>query len=525
MPPPPARPSGPRNTVPLVPPKDSAPSLSALVSSAEAEADADPPLPRRAVTQPFPAYVNKTEPGSATQVGGRRGGGPGLLGSMMAGNLGSTVNEVLRSTPASPPPAGFTLPGFEAPLPVPPPRMQRLSIVDRTSIPEPPPVPTPSRKREMLAVGVALAVVVGAFLAGRASSARAGGLERAHLGHASVASFSRARLADIGRRACLMQAAPSRWASKALRTVPVDVVPTPGGELAVGFARDEGVPRGLFLDPATGQVRLHEPEGTIDGLVRVAPLPAGSDVTFATIATEQEGLKVASYVRAERPMLFGVAGEELALVSEPGAAPKPLWKLPGPVERIQVVPIGPQASVGVGVAYLANERVWLGIAKLDGTVVKEPFALESESTVGRPMLASDGRELSVVYAEGVMGTSPVKLRWARVKADGSMPSEGKVPFVELPPGGPGGDAIAPDIAALPGNRWLLLWTEGSEGERALRAQTYDGQGVRLGTALRISPETGNFGQGTVAVIGDRAVVAFLLKSDSYQLWGSVLQCR
>jgi hypothetical protein len=98
--------------------------------------------------------------------------------------------------------------------------------------------------------------------------------------------------------------------------------------------------------------------------------------------------------------------------------------------------------------------------------------------------------------------------------------------LELPSGGPGGDAIAPAIAGLTGGRWLLMWTEGKPGRRVLRAQTYDRKYRPIGEALRVSPATGSFGQGTVGVVGATAIVVFFLAtSRTYQIWGTVLQCH
>ncbi|MBM4374400.1 MAG: DUF4339 domain-containing protein [Deltaproteobacteria bacterium] len=379
--------------------------------------------------------------------------------------------------------------------------------------------------RRARALAVTVALVGLAFGAGRGSaiSTAAPAVRPARAGWVGLPLFSRAVLAGSVRRPCLMQAAPSRWASKAARSVPFDAAPVGEGALALGYARSSDEPRGLVLDLDTGTVqKTHEPEGETPKLSRVSPLIREGEVVFEPVVAESEGLAKAVILRADRPMRVGVAGDELALVTDPGAAPRPLWKLPGAIERLQVTPLGPSARGGFGVVYLANERVWYGAARTDGTTLVEPTALESEAKVGKPMLSSDGRLVSVVFAEGTSGEVPVRLRWARGEVDKALT---EAPVVELPSGGPGGDAIAPDVAALPGGRWLLLWTEGREGDRALRAQTYDAGGHRLGSALRVSPETGNFGQGMVAVVGERAAVAFLLKTDSYQLWGTVLQCR
>ena len=406
-----------------------------------------------------------------------------------------------------------------------PPRSRRFSVTNRTLNSEREAAPV-SRRTLGLGLAVGLTLLAVAFGIGRVSGVGRDlrGVERAHRGWVTVPLYSRARSAGTSLRSCLMQSAPSRWAPQVERSIPIDLVPSAAKALAVGYARTMTEPRGLVLDLDSGQVASsHEPEANADGLVRVAPLVGEGKVSFALIAAQQDGLKQAIYVRAEKPLLVGVAGDELAFVAASGAAPKSLWKLPGPIERLQVTPFGANATAGFGVAYLSMERVWYGAANLDGSVLQEPTALESQAKVGKPMLASDGHDVSVVYADGVQGgDTPVRVRWAHGPIASGLSA---APVVELPVGGPGGDSIAPDVAALSDGRWLLMWTEGREGARALRAQTFDSRRVRLGSALRVSPETGNFGQGTLAVVGERAAVAFLLKADSYQLWGTVLQCR
>ena len=98
-------------------------------------------------------------------------------------------------------------------------------------------------------------------------------------------------------------------------------------------------------------------------------------------------------------------------------------------------------------------------------------------------------------------------------------------MIPLPRGGPGGDAFAPDIAGLADGRWLLMWTEGASGSRAVRAQTLTPDFQPLGDPIALSPPAGNFGQGVIGVVGGHAATVFLSKgSSSYELWGAVLQC-
>ncbi len=96
--------------------------------------------------------------------------------------------------------------------------------------------------------------------------------------------------------------------------------------------------------------------------------------------------------------------------------------------------------------------------------------------------------------------------------------------VSLPEGGPGGDAIAPDIIGLSDGRWLLMWTEGTSGERSILAQTYDKQFAPLGDPIALSPPAGSFGQAVLGVVGTYTTVAFLQAADEgFEMWGAVLQ--
>ena len=69
-------------------------------------------------------------------------------------------------------------------------------------------------------------------------------------------------------------------------------------------------------------------------------------------------------------------------------------------------------------------------------------------------------------------------------------------------------------------RCFRLWRLG--GSRFFRR----GDGTWIGEALRVSPGTGSFGQGTVGSVGEDAAVLFLLATrQGYEIWGTVLQCR
>jgi hypothetical protein len=71
----------------------------------------------------------------------------------------------------------------------------------------------------------------------------------------------------------------------------------------------------------------------------------------------------------------------------------------------------------------------------------------------------------------------------------------------------------------------LIWTEGSSGSRAIRAQTLAHDLTPLGDPIALSPPAGNFGQGMLGVVESYVGAVFLSKgASSYELWGAILQC-
>jgi hypothetical protein len=142
---------------------------------------------------------------------------------------------------------------------------------------------------------------------------------------------------------------------------------------------------------------------------------------------------------------------------------------------------------------------------------------------GKPAVAWNGREVAVIYAEQPEPDKPYEIRMGHA-AGGAIPATTEV--LPLPKGGPGGDAFAPEIAGLSDGRWLLMWTEGASGARAVRAQTLAPDLSLLGDPIALSPPSGNYGQGLIGVVGDRGATVFLSKGSSggFELWGAVLQC-
>jgi hypothetical protein len=287
---------------------------------------------------------------------------------------------------------------------------------------------------------------------------------------------------------------------------------------------------GMVVDPDTGVIegREESPKERFE-LSRVVPtIDAEQNVVFASTRARQAGVRNGVWVSAPKPFVVGFKEGECVALDDPGGEAKTLWptEADGYPNALRTLAV---PGKGVAIAYRHDKKSWFGWLGADGSVVHSATAFESSAVEsGKPMIAHNGESVSLVYAERPEKGKPAVIRWARAAI--GQPLGEAVPM-ELPPGGPGADAIAPAIAGLSGGRWLLMWTEGERGsQRVLRAQTYDREGKPIGEALRVSPATGSFGQGTVGVKGESAAVVFLLAARKgyrrvYEIWGTVLQCQ
>jgi hypothetical protein len=380
------------------------------------------------------------------------------------------------------------------------------------------------------AAGGVLTLFFLAFLVGRCSAPAQSGMAaaiEARNGWASVPLFARSRTSGtLKPRPCLMQRAPSRWARAASVRIPIEMGAIPGGKLAVGYARSKTQARGLIVDPGTGVAETtFEPEDEYDeSLSRVVPVMEEDGAEFQPTLIVHKNVENAVYASAKPPFVLGFGASGFVRLADPGGEPVALWALEPPKKRGDALRTYAIGGKGVAVTYRYAGRIFHALLKDDGSVAQDVAAIAgSGGKVGKPNIGSNRRDVSVVFADRPPKAKAAQIRWAHGPL-GKALLESQV--VELPAGGPGGEAIAPAIAGLSGGRWLLMWTEGRTGARTLRAQTYDRKYQPVGEALRVSPATGSFGQGTIGVVGESAVVVFLLATRrTYEVWGTVLQCE
>ncbi|MFT3766722.1 MAG: GYF domain-containing protein [Minicystis sp.] len=423
-------------------------------------------------------------------------------------------------TPA--PPASMPAP---ASMSAPPPSMPVPASVAPS---RPPPSMTAfSARRSLVAVpvssllgagGVLIGMVVAAFFVGRASAVPPPRL---------VAKPSMAVLPTLARAAlppppkpCWMVKQPAMWAPKVSKSIPFDVIPTKGDGLAIGYARDAKTAVGIEVSLASGDIQGRFQDKTDDDVERVVPTPAAE--FLVTRAGAGGTLKSPIELADTKSFSVGVADGSVAMAPSPAGTPSPLWPLEGN-EGLGAAALRAAGERGYVLTFRRAGAVWGGWIGADRKASGELTKVTgSGGAVGKPAAGWNGREVAVIFADRPEADGRYEIRIGHAPF-AKMPATTTV--LPLPKGGPGGDAFAPEIAGLPDGRWVIMWTEGAAGSRAVRAQTLTSDFAPLGDPIALSPPAGNYGQGVIGVAGGYAATVFLSKgSSSYELWGSVLQC-
>ncbi|WP_433929646.1 GYF domain-containing protein [Sorangium cellulosum] len=368
--------------------------------------------------------------------------------------------------------------------------------------------------------GVALLMSIVAFFAGRHSvaSTRSApvGTARAALGAAQDAA--RAAI-PAPPKPCWVARQPQQWAPLVAKSIPFEVTATKGGKLVVGYAQSSLEAVGLEIDPATGERNERFSNREAADIVSISPV----EDSFTVLTAAQQAIRSPVNVPGPSPFVVGLADGAVVAADNPAAAPRTLWPVQGdePLEAPRAIAAG---SRGHAVAFRREKAVWAGWLDAERKPVGELGRVAgSGGAVGKPSLGWNERDLAVVFAD-----RPADGRWeirAGQAPAGTIPTSTQV--IPLPSGGPGGDAFAPDIAGLSDGRWLLVWTEGPPGSRAMRAQTLSSSLAPIGDPIALSPPAGNFGQGVLGVAprsGYVGVVFLSKPAASYELWGVILQC-
>ncbi len=303
-----------------------------------------------------------------------------------------------------------------------------------------------------------------------------------------------------------------------------------GDDVALGFAPDEHRATVLRLDPVSLSSSATVEAKSIDPIRRVVPLGSSKVPLGIAVDVDHKGDAVQGRrtIPLETPLQIGAAGGNLVWAHRGGSVGGTLWPIDGEgdVEAARGAAELGDSAAATAVAVRHANAIWLGAAT--GHDSLSPSGGLSRlggfgSTVGSPAVAINGGVVVAAWADRASSSDPWRLRWVRFKA-GEAAGD---PSTFIPPaGGRGVQSMSPSIAAIPGGRFLLVWTEGPATGHDVRALTLSRTGEPIGPPLDVSNKSANAGQGQAAVNASRqGLVAFLEATDSgFQVVATPIGC-
>jgi hypothetical protein len=323
---------------------------------------------------------------------------------------------------------------------------------------------------------------------------------------------------------CVLETRATRLAESAFVSVPLLVATTPdGARAAIGFASAKDHALGITLEPKELKAEPAFDQAVSNtSILGVVPLVRSGKLEFA-VDPPPVKLTFARTVDAPKPFSIGVASDGFARAV--GASLDVIW--PGKSDKPVITTPRVASANGHVVTFRhggQEGKVLTGRLNDDGTKKSELRAVETDATlVGTPAVAVNEQGGLLAFSAKKVATEPWHLEVARF-APAGLPERGAP--VSIPQGGPGGEAISPAVEGLDRGRFLLQWTEGSAGNRAVRVQVLAPDLVPIGDAITLSSPDQNAGQGALWAHGPRGLALFLVKKDtSHELWGASLRCR
>jgi len=521
-PPPPRVPAGPVSHQPVQPPPRSSPVHAAPAPTVVVSGEA----PARTLPEPpLPPASHRTPPPASEKEIVARAAGTEEVEEVEA----DTIGAVLTDPPAHAPTAS-SLP------PIPP----HAPVPDDAALPSfapssPPPAAAPSLPPSLApsrAVGnLRVALVVVSLLAAALVLLLIGTLlfrsgpseEEQAAAHGSAAPSAAAPPAPAPEaRGCVLAVPAAKLAASVERSVAPNLLTLDDGRVAVGFATKPTQANGIVLDLRTLDVQAVFDEPGTSAVRNVAP-SGGTPVSFA-VDREDHPLGQPRSLEPGSRALLGFTKEGLARASGKSVSDE-IWKV-----ATDKVTEARAARVGDAGFLVTFRRGGLSGSVMAGFLGPN-FAKKSELEVvpagvrfvGTPIVAAHQNATLIAFAGRDDENADWRIRLAR--GEGATLPRAVTDFA-LPPGGPGGGAIAPWLAPLGENRWVLQWTEGGTGQYQVRVQALSAELAPIGAPALASPKGASAGQGAVWLAGNRALSLFVLTVGGYdELWGASLECH
>lgn len=323
---------------------------------------------------------------------------------------------------------------------------------------------------------------------------------------------------------CVKDKTSHRLAETAYLAVPTLVASVPsGGQVAVGLAATKEHAVGLIVDPASlDETTAFEQTVTGSTTLGVVPLVRSGVLEFA-VDRADPSLAAARTIDAQKRFTLASSGDAITRVE--GSSKDVVW--PRPAKSAITTPrIASVAGTGHAVVFREGGQegtILIGWLHEDGSKLTDLGPVKAKAALlGTPSVAASATNVLVVFAAKSTPADPWHVELAIAQTP-ELPAEAQT--FTLPEGGPGGEAISPAADALGEGRFLLQWTEGSAGNRAVRAQVLSPDLVAVGDPVTLSSADQNAGQGALWVAGNQALALFLVQKEaSHELWGASLRC-
>jgi hypothetical protein len=440
-----------------------------------------------------------------------------------------TIGAVLTDPPTHAPP-GSSPPPFPPNEPLP-----SFPESNDTSLPEPslppsfaPPVspasPAVSNLRAALVVvsliAAALVVLLVLVLVLGSDPDEAEGTAASASAVASAAPAAAAKAPEA--KGCSLAVPAAKLAASVERSVAPNVFTLDEGRVAVGFASKPTQANGIVVDLRTLDVQaVFEEPGT--SAVRNVAAGAGSPASFE-VDREDHPLVQARSIEPGSRTLLGFTKDGVARANGKSVSDE-IWKVA--TDRVTEARAARAGDAGYLVTFRRGGLSGDVMAGWLGQNFAKKSALEVVPAgvrfVGTPAVAAHPNATLIAFAGRDDENADWRLRLARGEA-GQLPRT--VSDFALPPGGPGGGAIAPWIAPLGSDGWVLQWTEGGTGAYQVRVQELSAELAPIGTPALASPKGASAGQGVIWLAGTRALSLFVLTVGGFdELWGASLECR
>ncbi len=335
--------------------------------------------------------------------------------------------------------------------------------------------------------------------------------------------------------ACRVSSPSNVLAPAASIVAGLEVRPIGESEFLVGFATGDQDAVALRFDGTAATVATTAAKATIhtrSGIRRVTPVisPKGALGAQVDIEAKNDAIGGRRTVLVDPQIQVGAAGDSLVWARAGGAPAGKLWPLEGDgdVQALRGATDSSGDGTALALAFRKGSAIDLGLATTArGELGTAGDLLRIDSLgggVGSPAVAMNDGVILAAWADRASADGPWSLRWIHLRS-GQAP--GRPEMFSPPPGGKGEQAMSPSVVALPGKRFLLVWTEGPPSGHDVRAVTLSEEGEFIGAPLDISSPGSNAGQGQASVTaGGRGIVAFFESGEAgFRVAATPIQCE